>query len=99
MEANAVLALVAANDSDAVESVGGRLLNFLEVVLSSIVSSGFPSELGEERQVVKEGVQSSSYGALAEISFRNALRSASRLGSGTATTLGHERCDSGFWIP
>lgn len=28
---------------------------YKEVVLSSIVSSGFPSELGEERQVVKEG--------------------------------------------
>lgn len=29
------------------------MLDFLEVVLSSIVSSGVPSELGEERKVVK----------------------------------------------
>jgi len=31
------------------------LLDFLEVVLSSIVSSGFPSELGEERKVSSQG--------------------------------------------
>lgn len=31
------------------------MLDFLEVVLSSIVSSGFPSELGEERQVSSQG--------------------------------------------
>ena len=33
---------------------------YKEVVLSSIVSSGFPSELGVERQVVKEGIPSHS---------------------------------------